>query len=125
LPDGRQILVSHTFSPLSAHSPFKSKNLCHFYLSIRHRRVCFELEAALGIPFDIRTKRNDKGNPWRGQRKIQKSKAWNPLMDCHPQTAFEDATRRNPPSTGLGANRQPGESRVNFEFLVFGSWRSG
>jgi hypothetical protein len=26
----------------------------------------------------IRTKRNDKGNPWRGQREIQKSKMWNP-----------------------------------------------
>jgi hypothetical protein len=34
---------------------------------VRHRRVCFELEAALRIPFDIRTKRNDRGNPGRGQ----------------------------------------------------------
>jgi hypothetical protein len=37
------------------------------HLSFRRRRVCFELEAALRIPFDTRTKRNDKGNPGRGQ----------------------------------------------------------
>jgi hypothetical protein len=39
------------------------------HLSFRHRRIYFELEAAMRIPSDTHTKRNDKGNPWRGQEK--------------------------------------------------------
>jgi hypothetical protein len=37
---------------------------------IRHRRVCFELEAALRIPFDNRTGGNHKGNFGRGQEEL-------------------------------------------------------